>query len=97
MTCAIDDWFRYDLGAEPSKSRTGIPRAPGGGTHRAGQAAFGNQALSPGDPKCCGWSRGQGRFPFRNFLDTKSQTSVSFYQILWSHGQRMKSASSRPA
>ena len=39
----------YDTAAESwctGRAVARIPRAPGGGTHRAGQAAFGNQAAA---------------------------------------------------
>jgi large subunit ribosomal protein L4e len=48
---AVGDKVGYDTAAESwgtGRAVARIPRAPGGGTHRAGQAAFGNQARGGG-------------------------------------------------
>ena len=82
------DWSQYDLSAEPSKSWAGIPRAPGGGTHRAGQAAFGNQAPSPIAPKCWLWLRdqeGSGRFVCFVFPWCTKSELLSASARIWSY------------
>jgi len=48
---AVDEKVGYDTAAESwgtGRAVARIPRVPGGGTHRAGQAAFGNQARGGG-------------------------------------------------
>jgi len=51
MAYAVGDKVGYDTAAESwgtGRAVSRIPRVPGGGTHRAGQAAFGNQARGGG-------------------------------------------------
>jgi len=51
MPYAVGDKVGYDTAAESwgtGRAVARIPRVPGGGTHRAGQAAFGNQARGGG-------------------------------------------------
>merc|ERR1719261_645407 len=48
---AVKDKVGYDTAAESwgtGRAVARIPRAPGGGTHRSGQATFGNQARGGG-------------------------------------------------
>merc|ERR550525_926695 len=48
---AVDEKVGYDTAAESwgtGRAVARIPRVPGGGTHRAGQATFGNQARGGG-------------------------------------------------